>query len=640
MNLIEKKEKMKLLNEEYTITNKSIGYLIDDNDFIRNNPSYDIQKIKEKVEKTVEEKGVFLWGVSLQDKIDTMREQFKKETRELLQLKEEIDLDLLDNYSKGEINVKEIKEVLDVLHFTTTFPIKQIAGLLSISKNNEDFESLFNYGKTYSDTDFEIEILKAIGRDEKVAENFALNNNFNSINEKIANGINADPDGAIKIINEIILDKSIEIGYLNEIISPKNIDYQYLDDLSFRSDFLLDSIQDRIEKRIEQGKGIEDIKNLMLETPILNFVSETELEKFTRNINLLSMETKLENDVDEVIISLVKSHAQKFENDSNKINMSTNFEKEIKELIFLKDEISLLNMAVDYYTFNYDESNVMPEGNVSVERMLLLTNNIFNKTEADEEKKDLMIEGLNKKIENYDNKINEFSNNILEFLKSRENEDIKNLGIHNFLNKLDENNIDDPVINNIIFSQIKNGEDFNFVVNGLNGQHKINLEQSIVINLIKNGYAYDNRKKEGYLDINAPKMLNNLIKEVGNNIFNYCDNFSNGGNIIIDNYNIYNELKKDGLIPNELNESQKRTVSHNLLMEALNEEHDAGSNLRQEKILKTIKSLGVEGKEFKDMFLKIKDNIEKNDLAGNYFLTIMEKELNLKEVSKKQKLKY
>lgn len=62
MNLIEKKEKMKLLNEEYTITNKSIGYLIDDNDFIRNNPSYDIQKIKEKVEKTVEEKGVF-YGV-------------------------------------------------------------------------------------------------------------------------------------------------------------------------------------------------------------------------------------------------------------------------------------------------------------------------------------------------------------------------------------------------------------------------------------------------------------------------------------------------------------------------------------------------------------------------------------------------
>lgn len=634
MNIIEKKEKIKDLNKEYTITNKSIGYLIDEEDFVKNNQSFNINDIKEKIEKTVSENGVFFNNISLQDKIDTMREQFKKENHEILNLKKEIQAEISENYISGAINVKETIDIIDTLYNVTVFPYNELTKILSISKNLDDWNQFYDYAKKYSPSNLEIEILKSMGRDKELSESVYVHpENLLNLKEKM----NSEYETSEKIINEIILDRSVEIGNIRDLISPTNIDYQYLNELSFRTDILLTALQDRIEKRINEENGIEDINDFILNSTVMNFMTELEIDKFTRNINLLSMDTKIEEDVDVLISSMSKKHADLYEPRSNKINMLSSLKKEVDNLLLTANEISLLNMATDYYIFDYDESSVIQEGNVSIERMKILTDNIFKKDEGDEKIYQSMINDLDSKSVKYESEINILSEKILNFMESRINDDIESLGIHKFLNNLDENKISNFSFNNIILSQLKNKHEFDFVINGMNGEHKINLEQSITLNLIKDSYAYDKRKKEGYLDVQIPHMFENLVKKVGDNIFNYCDNFSNCGDMIIDNYSIYERVKKEeGLIKN-LDEIQKRKVVHNLLIEALNEEHDAGSTLRQNKILKTVKSLGVESKEFNDMFLKIKNNIDENNLAGNQFIENFVKELNVKDLDVKKK---
>lgn len=636
MSIVDKKEKIKSLNEEYTITNKSIGYLIDSEDFLKNNPTFNVSKIKEKIEKTVNESGMFFASISLQDKIDTMRDKFKKETHEILKIKKEIQDEIVDAYFYGKINVKETIDIIDTIYNVTRFPYDDVVKILSVAKSSEDFDQFVEYANKYSPDNLEIEILKTLGRNEELAENVSINSiNFEQLKEFIKTEVKNEYEKPGKIINEIILDQSIEIGNIRELISPENIDYTNLDELSFRSDLLINALQDRIEKRINEGKGITDISNFILNSTIMNFINESEFDKFTRNINLLSMETKSEEEVDILISSISSRHADIYEPFANKMNMITSLKNDVDRIISISNEISLLNMATDYYLFDYDETSVMPEGNISIERMQILTNNTFKKDENDEKIYQSMLEDLNIKSTKYEEEVKILSEKILDFMESRVNDKVETLGVHKFLNHLDENKISNFAFNNIIFSQLKNKEEFDFIVNGMNGEHKINLEQSIILNLIKDSYAYDKKKKEGYLDIQIPKMFENLVREVGDNIFNYCDNFSNCGDLIIDNQKIYEKVKKEGLIKT-FDESQKRKVVHNLLVEALNEEQDAGSSLRQAKILKTVKSLGVEGKEFNDMFVKIRDNISKNNLAGNQFIVMFEKELNIKKVEAKK----
>ena len=156
MSIVDKKEKIKSLNEEYTITNKSIGYLIDSEDFLKNNPTFNVSKIKEKIEKTVNESGMFFASISLQDKIDTMRDKFKKETHEILKIKKEIQDEIVDAYFSGKINVKETIDIIDTIYNVTRFPYDDVVKILSVAKSSEDFDQFVEYANKYSPDNLEI----------------------------------------------------------------------------------------------------------------------------------------------------------------------------------------------------------------------------------------------------------------------------------------------------------------------------------------------------------------------------------------------------------------------------------------------------------------------------------------------------